>query len=1235
MSSFFKNIVSLDADKYPVSKDKISDTADMSISVSSYLQGCTTSSKVRLGRRIEDSASIDSKQSVRALSCSLLSQPRSEYRRIVGMLSPAIRRRVLDDCQEIRKLMDSACIAYDAELSWALSMAIHYADPAAITVLEDRFSENTLPKEVLDWYSVYRDNRHDVRLDVLESKLLPYDVRVKDDDVADFLSEGIAQENALDALATAGAEAVSDLSATSQLALSEAEEKVTEAADTFAREVGAIYEDVVKQVAGQTIENAVSGATEDVLEESSDDTDASDVAEVEDADDEDMSEGGDMPSESEDTDPLPVDDFVPMTESSTTSDSVINSPGDSSVLVVRVLDSAVPDLLNMHIYSAYSEGGLNNVDIVYKDLRYQLSFTSESVPNGNDWVSLAVSRASTASNEVSQITSFGGDVDAIIPSAVTALYQDMESADQVDTNSGEDVVSGSVDLEVSDTKILKPSKVHKRKAMSRRVVSSKPERSVRYSQRNDSIHKHEIVDSMDLQRALDSGYKCDCFLKDHPDAVLSIRPRHDALYDVLVSQDGVQQYDFVGIDKDSDLAFFLFGLLGGLVEDQNTGTMEDMDLYPIDPYDVVTRYDLLRNHQGCIPTAVTSGESQYVDMSTPLMLVRNGSTYTMCTGDSRESLSELCALSDAEVDTIMSHYVHDDGYWYLGSVDMRPIMDASLGDVSEFRTFITNLINTGDYEALHPRFEEDGKGGLLLVINPSGLDRAVILVGGNGSYFLANFREKWFEPSVYPLYQDLRSHIEDYIRNHPVKDGQSCILMDDESMLSDLGLKRRKVRGGSILSMRVSDKDLPVAYIQDDGTTHIHDIGSVVPGAFPAVCKSLVKGAKSVKYWVKDDDIPANIVIDWEAVSFAISTWYSSISVGLATNATDESIASAVINLGYALSEIPYLSTRVDEANSLIYCRDTKWIEVLPQGLSINSTMFGYQVEEDAIQSTAKFVANSAVVFAQSVYIDHDVDESVITDSSKERKALLDAIEVIENNRDWSGWPYLSDVSFLRKYPKLVMVMDDLLSDEQKQDVVDELKREIRDKFKEETGIELTDSFIRSATVTVNQGQQNTYDAAHNKTTFDAIRDSVDVLNRILRIAATMSGRTPMSVSEFLSYVNLPETSNEWISLDADLRNYIDTVKYLALSLNELDLLCPSLYKKKLSDNVWYSEDVQEVLSCFGITTISDVTDLAEVGGIVLSTSPIPKYIDCELGTHEYTTPSQDVTLYVGLVRTL
>ena len=141
--------------------------------------------------------------------------------------------------------------------------------------------------------------------------------------------------------------------------------------------------------------------------------------------------------------------------------------------------------------------------------------------------------------------------------------------------------------------------------------------------------------------------------------------------------------------------------------------------------------------------------------------------------------------------------------------------------------------------------------------------------------------------------------------------------------------------------------------------------------------------------------------------------------------------------------------------------------------------------------------------------------------------------------------------------------------------------------------VELPESSVGVAEVT--DGAPNTYDAPHDYTTFKKIRNTRTVLDSVLTLASKVADCSPMSIDDYCAACAAKK-------VPASHLKYMGAVADTVFQLNELDLICDSLYKRKLSDSFWVSDCGAPVAEAFGIELDEDAAEVP----VVVSNAAFP-----------------------------
>lgn len=234
-------------------------------SVTSYLQG---------GCKVPVHAKISDAQGIRKVSCRMFSMTRRERRVFLSRVSDSTRRRLLVDNKIINRMISDGVLGYDPELSWALEEVIvrEGRDSEAQEILEKRYSNGTLPEEVSDWWEGYVSGSP--KVEELEKRLKPFAYSdsckkpVKDDTrVDEFLESGKEQEGEINEIIEEGVERGTNLSEEANEILSEVESQVEEQAKEFASSVIEAISSSIPELAKEEAQSSTEELVEDVIED--------------------------------------------------------------------------------------------------------------------------------------------------------------------------------------------------------------------------------------------------------------------------------------------------------------------------------------------------------------------------------------------------------------------------------------------------------------------------------------------------------------------------------------------------------------------------------------------------------------------------------------------------------------------------------------------------------------------------------------------------------------------------------------------------------------------------------------------------------------------------------------------------------------------------------------------------------------------------------------------------------
>lgn len=186
-----------------------------------------------------------------------------------------------------------------------------------------------------------------------------------------------------------------------------------------------------------------------------------------------------------------------------------------------------------------------------------------------------------------------------------------------------------------------------------------------------------------------------------------------------------------------------------------------------------------------------------------------------------------------------------------------------------------------------------------------------------------------------------------------------------------------------------------------------------------------------------------------------------------------------------------------------------------------------------------------------------------VTDALSEEEAIQDAMNPNEDGDDriTLNW----DVAKLQEY--LDKIKNRRLSKEEAKELgIEDCAKLTEDEWVEyerQVKDALSGHGVNLRVASPRKGSANRYDISHNAKTFHDVRDTASVLDSILSLVSKEVGK---DVSNFQD--------------DAELSARVSDSAFM---LGELDLFCPSLYKRKFTDKVWVSDCASEVGEAFGI----------------------------------------------------
>lgn len=387
-----------------------------------------------------------------------------------------------------------------------------------------------------------------------------------------------------------------------------------------------------------------------------------------------------------------------------------------------------------------------------------------------------------------------------------------------------------------------------------------------------------------------------------------------------------------------------------------------------------------------------------------------------------------------------------------------------------------------------------------------------------------------------------------------------------------------------------------VAYLSD----HLAEFKDAISNSYDDISKALASaGSPTGEVPVEDaeGDVSTEVVvedaphavgetsdpaaIDWSAVALVLKDWGLANCFTLAQTPDQTHLVSAAEALASALSSDTRLETRLDASVPRILCKDQRFIDIKADGVYVGTTLFVYQTADDAIVTFASSMSNAAVQLAHKIYdatataTATDVAAEVANELSEEEEIALlqDSLETVRSKADWKDRPWAQHASFLQKYPRLRMVIDDesILSDAAKQEVLRSIENEISEALKSKNILIEDSASLAIDPDKVKDSAPNTLDIPHTASTYHRVRNTRKVLDSVLSVASEIMGERISAAN----YKSLCKSSSK--AAKAKVQRVVDT----AVVMNELDLICPDLYKRKLTDSYWVCDNASHVSDSF------------------------------------------------------
>lgn len=1175
MGDFYTHVVAIDDDSIGTAPESTG-VRRVGDSVSSFLQVESGAS-----RRVTDARRGGfTDGEIHKVACSLCSMSRGSRRASLAKMSAPLRRRLLAEGKRIQSVVADSFIEYTPEVCWAINDIIENDSSAGYDILKSKY--RSLPPEVKTFYDEFLKNRYSPAAVRAQEMLGPYRLVQDDARVEAFLEGGSTQEGALDEVIEAASVSGEELYETTQEKLDELGERAQSAAMTFIEEVSNIYEEgIADVVSAQTLASAEE-ATEDVLEAPipEEDVDALPDPNVDDTDAGASSEVQDSAASPEfvvhgTIDPVDDPDWA--SKSKATNWDIVDlasytqrqeflgslgkkdakgrdlyglryySPNGRNSSVAELIFEDYSRLLDRAKAASSSKPVADDVDglVLASELSAQPLPAAQAAPVVEGAMSQAVPSVPVNVGTAVQVSYLGNVYPGVITSVGNGVavieglpfeYFSLRQAEGAFTGSDDDVTFALADVipvQIVEETSVAPSSNDAEVIMASEDVVEGDEVPTSASEEIQVTEDEIIEDSASeessklmgriLNAYLDRGAadEFDVYLTDDKSGGprLHIECGDDSLH-ASIFYHGNRGWNKVYTFESDDAAIEAVEELTDDVLAKLPGVMSE----PVDASALL--FDSVRDDVE--PAVVSEFESvvgpEILNDVAPLIHVVHTTEDDVVRRSVWSSLKSIAediildfgaTLNGLSVGDILSIFNS-----HKFSTPWGTVVDSAVSDAAV--NFTVDQIMTALIEGVDIANEDDS---VSIIYDPgAGLGATFVFSTPSGSVV----RRSWAAVAY------LSDHLAEF------KDAISNSYDDISKALASAGSPTGEV---------------PMEDAEGDVSTEV-----VVEDASHAV-----------------DETSDPAAIDWAAVASVLEGWGLANCFTLAQTPDQTHLVSAAEALASALSSDTRLETRLDASVPRILCKDQRFIDIKADGVYVGTTLFVYQTADDAIATFASTMSNAAVQLAHKIYdaTASDVAAEVANELSEEEEIALlqDSLETVRTKADWKDRPWAQHASFLQKYPRLRMVIDDesILSDAAKQEVLRSIENEISEALKSKNILIEDSASLAIDPDKVKDSAPNTLDIPHTASTYHRVRNTRKVLDSVLSVASEIMGERISAAN----YKSLCKSSSK--AAKAKVQRVVDT----AVVMNELDLICPDLYKRKLTDSYWVCDNASHVSDSF------------------------------------------------------
>lgn len=1196
MGDFYTHVVAIDDDSIGTAPESTG-VRRVGDSVSSFLQVESGAS-----RRVTDARRGGfTDGEIHKVACSLCSMSRGSRRASLAKMSAPLRRLLLAEGKRIQSVVADSFIEYTPEVCWAINDIIENDSSAGYDILKSKY--RSLPPEVKTFYDEFLKNRYSPAAVRAQEMLGPYRLVQDDARVEAFLEGGSTQEGALDEVIEAASVSGEELYETTQEKLDELGERAQSAAMTFIEEVSNIYEEgIADVVSAQTLASAEE-ATEDVLEAPipEEDVDALPDPNVDDTDAGASSEVQDSAASPEfvvhgTIDPVDDPDWA--SKSKATNWAIVDlasytqrqeflgslgkkdakgrdlyglryySPNGRNSRVAELIFEDYSRLLDRAKAASSSKPVADDVDglVLASELSAQPLPAAQAAPVVEGAMSQAVPSVPVNVGTAVQVSYLGNVYPGVITSVGNGVavieglpfeYFSLRQAEGAFTGSDDDVTFALADVipvQIVEETSVAPSSNDAEVIMASEDVVEGDDVPTSASEEIQVTEDEIIEDSASeessklmgriLNAYLDRGAadEFDVYLTDDKSGGprLHIECGDDSLH-ASIFYHGNRGWNKVYTFESDDAVIAAVEELTDDVLAKLPGVMSE----PVDASALL--FDSVCDDVD--PAVVSEFESvvgpEILNDVAPLIHVVHTTEDDVVRRSVWSSLKSIAediildfgdTLNGLSVGDILSIFNS-----HKFSTPWGTVVDSAVSDAAV--NFTVDQIMTALVEGVDIANEDDS---VSIIYDPgAGLGATFVFSTPSGSVV----RRSWAAVAY------LSDHLAEF------KDAISNSYDDISKALASAGSPTGEV---------------PVEDAEGDVSTEV-----VVEDAPHAVGETSDPAA-----------------IDWSAVALVLKDWGLANCFTLAQTPDPTHLVSAAEALASALSSDTRLETRLDASVPRILCKDQRFIDIKADGVYVGTTLFVYQTADDAIVTFASSMSNAAVQLAHKIYdataTATDVAAEVVNDLSEEEEIALlqDSLETVRSKADWKDRPWAQHASFLQKYPRLRMVIDDesILSDAAKQEVLRSIENEISEALKSKNILIEDSASLAIDPDKVKDSAPNTLDIPHTASTYHRVRNTRKVLDSVLSVASEIMGERISAAN----YKSLCKSSSK--AAKAKVQRVVDT----AVVMNELDLICPDLYKRKLTDSYWVCDNASRVSDSFKLNA-----SFAAGHGCLVSNAPL------------------------------